>query len=143
MNQKQEIHLTIPADHQYLNLVSACLQAIFERYEDLSEKADLLYNLQLGVHEICSNIIEHAYGGLSPGAIEVDFDISQLPGSIHISLSDTGLSFEPESTPTPDLGIPQVHGYGLFLAYELLDFVRYHREEGVNHWILEKNLTQE
>ena len=42
MGQKnQDINLTIPANHQYLNLVGAVLPALFERYEQLSDQVDL------------------------------------------------------------------------------------------------------
>ena len=140
MRQNQEIKLTIPANNQYLNLVGALLQALFERYEELSEHEDLLYNLQLGVHEICANIVQHSYAEMTPGLIKITIDSSQLPHHIKITLQDTGHLYDPESFQPPELASPQVHGYGLFLAQELIDVIEYKSEGGINYWVLGKNI---
>lgn len=134
------IKLELPADHKHLNVIGACLNAVLERIDHITDREMLAYNLELALHETCTNIVEHAYSE-EIGKIEVAISIISSPRrQLIVDLFDTGKSFAPESASEPDLDSPQVHGYGLFLMRQLLDEVTYSAKTGVNHWRLIKNI---
>ena len=83
--------------------------------------------LEMAVDEACSNIIEHAYKGLSLGEIECicDYDTQ----TFKVILRDHGHPFDINSVPLPDLTDPlekrKVGGLGVYLIRELMDDVMY------------------
>lgn len=134
------IKLELPADHKNLNVIGACLNAVLERIEHITDRDMLAYNLELALHETCTNIVEHAYSE-ERGRIEVVLSVVSSPQrQLVIDLFDTGKSFEADTASEPDLDNPQVHGYGLFLMRQLLDEVTYSAKTGVNHWRLVKKI---
>ncbi|MCL6511267.1 MAG: ATP-binding protein [Anaerolineae bacterium] len=99
------------------------------------------YNVQLAAHEICTNIVRHAYAGRDNGSIAVVLRVSRTPHlTIQIELHDQGRPFDPDSAPEPDRDRLQEGGYGLFLARMLLDELHYHRDDQGNFWRLLKRL---
>jgi len=141
------VRLELPAEHRYLNVVSACLAALLEQVDDIAERDTVTYNLQLAVQEACTNIVDHAYEGRVGGRIAVEMSLSTAtaastgsPRRLTVDLYDSGQPFDESQTATPGFDEPQVHGYGLFLMRELTDGVQYERVEGRNHWQLMKNL---
>ena len=86
-----------------------------------------IYNIQLATDEAASNIIEHAYEGVSDGLIEVSCGMND--GDITIILVDHGESFDPSGVPAPnldaDLSERQIGGLGLYLMRKLMDDVKY------------------
>ena len=60
------------------------------------------------------------------------------PPQIAITLKDTGVTFNPLDVPAPALGTLQEHGFGLFLAHELLDDLQYEAHADGNCWHLKK-----
>lgn len=139
MNDDKVIELNIPAEAKYLNVVSACIAAILERVEYLSDPEVVTYNIQLAVQEACTNIVLHAYKGQSGGRIEVTMRLGDKQRFI-INLVDYGVSFASPQNSNPNLDKPQIHGYGLFLIHQLLDEVDYKYDQNRNHWQLVKNL---
>lgn len=140
MKKITQIELIIPANHKYLNIISATLDAIFERDEMLSgEKGDTLYEIQLGVHEACTNIVDHAYKGVKDGIIYITFEIWSEPARLIVDIRDTGESFNPDQIPSPDFGGLQIRGFGLHLVHQLMDGVIYYSEMDGNHWCLTKH----
>ena len=132
--------LNIPATFKYLNVVSSSLTAVLEHTENLCERDALIYNIILAVHEICTNIVEHAYAG-EGGRISIQFRIDERPNHIIIDVYDTGQHFDLASTPEPNLEEALIRGYGLFLIHELMDEVSYEPTAEQNHWRLMKKLT--
>lgn len=134
------IKLEIPAEHKHLNIIGACLTALLERVDHLNDREMLAYNLELALHETCTNIVEHAYSE-QIGRIQIAMSIASTPQrQLVIDLFDTGRSFVIENAESPDLDNAQVHGYGLYLMRQLLDEVIYNTEKEHNHWRLIKNL---
>lgn len=134
------IRLDLPAEHQHLNVVGACLKAILERVDGVSDLDMLAYNLELALHETCTNIVEHAYAEQT-GRIRIAMSITTAPQrQLIIDLHDTGASFDLHNTNEPDLENAQIHGYGLFLMRQLLDDVAYRSNATSNHWKLTKNI---
>ncbi len=141
MTEVDTVRLDLPATHKYLNVVGACIGELLERVEGLHEPTVLTYNIQLAVHEICANIVDHAYGEKSPaGRIGITFTLQPVTRTMHVDLHDTGAAFDAERYQEPDLDAAQVRGYGLFLVKELMDDVLYETEANGNHWRLTKQL---
>ncbi|MCB8987612.1 MAG: ATP-binding protein [Ardenticatenaceae bacterium] len=111
---------------------------MLDREQALKEQDSLFYNIELAVHEACTNIVEHAYAGIS-GRIEIAFTLSEEHRQFIIELRDRGQSFNLADVQSPDLEQPQTSGYGLFLVHQLMDEVSYFPEPGNNRWRLVKN----
>lgn len=62
---------------------------------------DVAENIILAVDEACTNIIKHAYKYSPDGEIIVK--VKPSLSKFVVSIIDTGLSFEPDSIPEPDL----------------------------------------
>ncbi|MDJ0755872.1 MAG: ATP-binding protein [Ardenticatenaceae bacterium] len=135
------IRIDIPATHQHLNILGACLSALLERVDFLTDKEMLLYNLELALHETCTNIVEHAYDHHNGGRIKASMALQSKPErKLVVDIHDSGKSFVMDNVKSPDLENAQVHGYGLFLMRQLLDEVIYQPSKANNHWRLVKNL---
>jgi serine/threonine-protein kinase RsbW len=132
------IRLDLPATHKYLNVLSACLAEMLTRVEDTSDLETIVYNVQLAVHEGCTNIVDHAYEEAENGRINVTLTLENH--RLVVELQDAGRAFNPDAVPEPRLDEPQVHGYGLFLMRSLMDEVTYSPQPGNNRWRLIKNL---
>jgi serine/threonine-protein kinase RsbW len=111
-----------------------------------------LDGVELAVHEVCTNIVEHAYAGAGEGRIAVALTLETIGGKavpvqgdagarrLIVELQDTGCPFDPQAAPSVNLDQPQEGGYGLYLAHTLLDEVRYERRTDRNVWRLTKHL---
>jgi serine/threonine-protein kinase RsbW len=139
--EPDEIALDIPAAYTYLNVISGCIAAAFERLEDLQDRKTLAYQVQLAVHETCTNIVEHAYAG-KYGRIQVVLSLPVKAGQLVIVIQDQGKSFQFSGYTQPNLDEPQESGYGLVLIRQLMDEVTYQALPGVNQWRLVKHLQQ-
>jgi len=86
-----------------------------------------IYNIQLAADEAASNIIEHAYEGVSNGLLELSCGVKG--NTITIVLVDHGESFDPSEIPMPDLKADlsdrKIGGLGIFLMRKLMDEVHY------------------
>ena len=86
-----------------------------------------IYAIQLAADEASSNIIEHAYAGVTGGKLEIDILISGR--EIKITMRDHGKSFDPSSVPEPnvkaDLSERKIGGLGMYLMRKLMDEVSY------------------
>lgn len=86
-----------------------------------------IYSLQLAADEGASNIIEHAYEGVSDADLDVTCD---MQGEIIIiTMRDTGAPFDPSKIKQPnlkaDLSERQVGGLGVYLMRKIMDEVRF------------------
>ncbi|MBL8118443.1 MAG: ATP-binding protein [Anaerolineae bacterium] len=133
------IRLELPATPKYLNVLTACIGEMLQRVEGLAEPEQTIYNIQLAVHEGCTNIIDHAYNG-APGRMIVELNLEFSPNRLIVNLHDNGQQFDPMRVPEPELGIGQERGYGLFLMRQIMDEVYYEPNDGHNHWRLVKHL---
>jgi serine/threonine-protein kinase RsbW len=86
-----------------------------------------VYNIQLAADEAASNIIEHAYEGVSDGLLELSCGVKG--NTLTIILVDHGESFDPSEIPLPDLKADlserKIGGLGIFLMRKLMDEVHY------------------
>jgi serine/threonine-protein kinase RsbW len=86
-----------------------------------------VYNIQLAADEAASNIIEHAYEGVTDGLLEIS--CNARGNTITLILVDHGESFDPSDVPAPDLTADlserKIGGLGIFLMRKLMDEVHY------------------
>jgi anti-sigma regulatory factor (Ser/Thr protein kinase) len=86
-----------------------------------------VYNIQLATDEAASNIIEHAYDGVTDGVLDLSCGMEN--DVIKIILIDYGEPFDPSVVPIPDLKADlserKIGGLGIFLMRKLMDEVRY------------------
>lgn len=139
--RSEMIRLDLPAQYAYLHLLSETIAALLRQAGANDEL--LVYNVQLAAHEVCTNIIQHAYRhrSHSDNRISIALTFHHQPPRIEIELHDTGESFTPELAPHPHLSEAQIHGYGLFLIRHLMDHVGYTAHPDGNCWRLVKRLT--
>jgi serine/threonine-protein kinase RsbW len=112
------------AKFEFLDEIREFVGAI-ARTGGFSEKD--VYNIQLATDEAASNIIEHAYEGISNGVL--DLSCGMEADTIRIVLIDYGYAFDPSQVPAPDLKADlsdrKIGGLGIFLMRKLMDDVQY------------------
>lgn len=119
------IELNLPASLQYLNVLSACLGEILAQLDEVPDRAQATYNLQLAVHEIGANIVEHAYAGAA-GRIAVTLTLSVTPRRLIVELRDDATrTFNPVKLQEPALDDLQTRGRGVWLTRQLTDELVY------------------
>jgi serine/threonine-protein kinase RsbW len=108
------------------------------------DRAELLGRIELALHELCVNVIDHAYGrteragtaGTSAGAAPPDIVVELWNGvsGVHVRTVDRGRPFDAAAVRSPQPDEPQVHGYGLMIIEQLVDDLRYERRGDRNVW---------
>lgn len=134
------IKLTISADLRYLHVIGALVKAAIERHDAIQAQDGLAYQLELAVHEICTNIIEHAYQYDATKQVRLQLFVSDT--EFKVLLLDTGINFDTASVARPQIEALQERGLGLFLTNEIMDVVRYEHQNGTNHWTLIKYIGE-
>jgi serine/threonine-protein kinase RsbW len=137
--QPEIIRLDIPASFAYLQLLSDCISLLLSNAKNRDNHEELVYNVQLAAHEVCTNIVSHAYAGF-PGRISITLELSFHPAQLTLKFLDTGQPFNLKDIPEVDLDEPHIHGYGLFLIHNLMDHVTYTPLPEKNQWCLVKHL---
>ncbi len=86
-----------------------------------------VYAVQLAVDEACSNVIEHAYDGITGGEIEVSCEVKD--DTITIVIHDHGKEFDITKVRVPNLSKNleerEVGGLGVYLIRKLMDEVHF------------------
>jgi len=129
---KPQIHLTIPAQAEYIDTVRLAVYSIASKagfsYEDIED-------MKVAVSEACTNVVLHAYEHQHDGIIDITFEIDT--DSISIKIKDYGSSFEYDQQPEPAL--PLRHnklenitpgGLGIYMMQALMDHVEIHTGPG-------------
>lgn len=137
--------LELPADNRYLRVLGSCIEALLMGRPEIADPAAAGHPVELAACEIFTNIVEHAYAG-EEGRIRVEMHLHPADDGVYalqIDYWDDGPPFQPDTVPAPDLDQVQVHGYGLFLAEQLMDKIHYERQGMRNHWQLRKRLQEQ
>ena len=96
-----------------------------------------VYSIQLAVDEACSNVIEHAYEGISNGDIEITCDVQ--PHRMTIVIHDHGREFDITKVRKPNLSRQlherEVGGLGVFLIRKLMDEVRFESSKTTGNYL--------
>ena len=132
--------LTLPGVLESVRKGTAFVAEFIEGY-DLGD--DFSYKLELAMDEICTNIVEHGYGGNgSDKSIEI---ICRFLGDrVIIVVIDESSPFDPtrldDPDPTLSLEEREEGGWGFYFVKQLMDKVDYQEVNGRNHLILEKRI---
>lgn len=90
--------------------------------------------LNLVLEEAVSNVIFYAYPGKSGCRVEVN--LTKENGILEVMICDSGLPFDPTARLEPDIHLApderEIGGLGIFLVQQIMDTVRYSRENGQN-----------
>mgnify|MGYP001214689161 CR=1 FL=1 len=86
-----------------------------------------VYSIQLAADEAASNIIEHAYEGITDGQIELTCEMKGA--TLQIIMQDHGKPFDVNKIKKPNLKANlserQIGGLGIYLMRKLMDEVKY------------------
>jgi serine/threonine-protein kinase RsbW len=134
------ISLDIPAGLKYLQVIGSCLDSMLAQVADLKDHDLFSHNVQLAVQEICTNIVYHAYQERENERIYIHITLEEQPQRLVVELIDKGIAFDESKVKEPNLDEGQVHGYGLFIAKNLMDKLIYRRQLDENFWCLIKDL---
>ena len=135
-------HLELSTDLGELAVLEDVVHQLLAPVPNLAEPEVVQYNIWLSIHELCVNIIKHAYGG-APGAIQVDMALLDEPWRVEIDTYDQGpKAYNLDAWQPPNLDDPPIHGLGIFLIQQLMDEVACTGAPGNNHWRLVKRLAQ-
>ncbi|OPY90636.1 MAG: Serine/threonine-protein kinase BtrW [Syntrophus sp. PtaU1.Bin208] len=93
-------------------------------------------DIELAVEEVLVNIIKYAYGNCDQkGSIEITCQPADGRGFV-LEIADSGIPFDITSVPDPDVNADindrQIGGLGIYFVKQLMDEVRYRREEDRN-----------
>lgn len=116
--------ITFPARFEYLDEIREFVGQV-AREGGFNDKE--VYSLQLASDEAASNIIEHAYEGVSNASFDVTCDVRG--DTITITMRDDGTPFDVTRVKQPnlkaDLSERQIGGLGVYLMRKLMDDVKY------------------
>ncbi len=139
MTYQKAVRLKADATYQDVRTIDQALVDLLVGAGDIDETT--IHSIELAVHEVATNIVDHAYPEDQAGSIEASLTLSgRLQRRLTIELSDTGTPFDATAVNPVNLDLPQEGGYGLFLAQALMDEVHYERKAGRNIWRLTKGL---
>ena len=98
----------------------------------------LVFHVNLALEELGMNIMNHGY---DEGIHEFDITLISDDDAVTIEIVDDGRPFDPLHDPKePDVGAAiedrPIGGLGVFFVREMMDEMRYRREEGKNHLTL-------
>jgi sigma-B regulation protein RsbU (phosphoserine phosphatase) len=99
-----------------------------------------LSRIVLAVHELCVNIVEHAYAGTAGEiSIEADRDCEW----IQFLIRDTGSRayVPPDDVRPPDPASLPESGWGIYILHRIMDTVEYRRLPAGNQWLLRKRVA--
>jgi phosphoserine phosphatase RsbU/P len=96
-------------------------------------------SLELAATETVSNIIRHAYEGVTDKKIVLD--AQSLPDRMSIRITHWGKYFRPESAPELPDSVSE-HGYGLFIISRVVDKVAYVEGRHGSHCVILEKLLK-
>ncbi len=94
----------------------------------------LLFQMQLALEELASNVIRHGFG---TEGHEFEVVVASTPEAVTINVVDDAPPYNPlTEAPDPDVNAVledrQIGGLGLFLVRDVADEMQYSREDGQN-----------
>ena len=134
----RDLHCQFPASLQYLTAVRQFVAAFCTDVLETEAYAEQVYQVQLAVSELATNIIVHAYRDMKEGVI--DLHLAGANRSMTLDFFDSGKTYARSTTPTlPATDSLAEGGYGSYIIQQCIDRVTYEQDpSGRNHWHFEK-----
>jgi anti-sigma regulatory factor (Ser/Thr protein kinase) len=105
--------------------------------------SDLIFNINLSLDELITNIINYGYRDQHEHRIHIDLRVTET--EVVVELKDDGIPFNPLEKPCPDVnqGLDDrpVGGLGIYLVRNLMDQVEYRRTGAQNVLTMKKILS--
>ena len=121
--------LTVRAELESLATIADFLATALEGSTD-----EVLFSVQLAVDEACSNTILYGYPGGEAGSITIVCTVED--DTVHVTIADDGVAFDPLTAPPPLLDIPAeerpIGGLGVHFIRTVMDSVAYTRRDERN-----------
>jgi anti-sigma regulatory factor (Ser/Thr protein kinase) len=136
----RQITCRFPASLQYMTALRHFVQAFCVDTLGSDSHEEQVYQLQLAVSELATNIVVHAYRDVGAG----DIELHGAGGDHRVTLEfwDTGKPYEMKPPALPELERLAEGGYGSFIIQQCVDVVTYQRDGERNHWRLEKEFGE-
>ncbi len=124
--------ISLSAELESLPLFRDLVKTACQNVPEINEQ--IVYDIQLAVDEVCTNIITHGYEKMDPGSIIMEVEIE--PHQVIVSITDFGHPFEPVEPPPPNLNNEldnlKSGGLGLFFVFMSVDDIEYQSSETGN-----------
>ena len=132
--------LTVPNRIEEIRTVEKFLTEFSEQYDF---PPDVLFQIQLSLEEIFTNVVSYGYDDDTEH--EVEIVLSKNGKTVTVEIADDGRPFDPlQDAPEMDtestLEERRVGGAGIALAKTMMTDLRYHRDDGRNHLIMVKDI---
>jgi anti-sigma regulatory factor (Ser/Thr protein kinase) len=113
---------------------------VLEREHDLSP--ELVFDIYVVLDEVLSNILK--YGYTDDAAHEIHVTLAATDTTVEIGIEDDGRVYDPFAIAAPDPSLPLAErplgGLGLHFVRNLMDDVKYERENNHNYLFLKKKI---
>lgn len=141
MKLGSELNLKVETRHDELQRVSA---AIEDYGLEVGLPLGLVFKINLALEEIVINVMNYGHDG---GLHEIEILLASDDDTLTIDIIDDGRPFDPlNDAPIPDTSAEledrNIGGLGIHLVCEMMDDVRYRREEGKNRLTLVTSLEK-
>ncbi|MGB7337642.1 MAG: ATP-binding protein [Phototrophicaceae bacterium] len=139
---EDERRLRLPGKIEY---VRAACDFVVKAAEDVGFGEKAVFQSQLAVDEIFTNIVEHGYEHAGDDK-SIELLVEVIDQSFLISIFDEAPPFNPltldEPNPEESLWERKEGGWGVFFVRQYMDDVRYKLDGNRNRLILEKKLPK-
>ena len=137
---ESSVLLRLKNDVSELDRLSEAVEE-FGHIHQLPPKA--IFELNLALDEIITNIISYGYSDEAEHDIQIHFTFDL--GQLKVSITDDGVAFDPFTLASPDLDAPAeeraVGGLGFHFVRTVMNKVEYRRDKDCNVLTLYKNIT--
>jgi anti-sigma regulatory factor (Ser/Thr protein kinase) len=138
----EALSITIPNRLSEIEKAARLIEAFGETH---GLPPELVFNLNLALDEVVTNIISYAYDDDADHRVEVHVTLDR--DEVSVRVEDDGRAFNPLDTQPPDLrlGIDErpIGGLGVHIVRSLMDALEYRRENGRNIFIMSKRTSGE
>lgn len=125
------------------------IEKITNEVENLWSKYKLplkiMYNINISIDELLSNIINYGFDDSSKHLISVEFELSNKVFTLKII--DDGKPFNPLEIDEPDINSSleerEIGGLGIFIVKNLVDKIDYQRINNKNIILIVKNISEQ
>jgi anti-sigma regulatory factor (Ser/Thr protein kinase) len=126
-----------PASLHYLTALRHAVEAFCTDILEPETREEQVYQVQLAVSELTTNIIVHANKRNAAAVVEVAGQGNEQ--AVTLDFYDWGVEYAMKTPTLPDPDSLAEGGYGSFIIQQCVDSVAYERDgDGRNHWRLEK-----